>query len=575
MSQRIPIYIPTFISDQNYNPNRVLPRLYFFNGMVDCETYNIESGSLINPGVIKEVNQFPYFDHYNVITGSFPTTGSRSLLFNNEAPVYGQQPNETLFTEYWSQYVELLYNPKTRLINASAIIPLADYFDMELNDVINWRGDYYHLRAINDYNLKTGECKIQLLGPLLEGTLDGYTPPAPGPVESASVKIHLEEYNASPTAFFDLNVFANSQSYFFSGDFTQSVAPNTSIVEMEVAQNSPSQIWGPFTTASATLTITDNGSTIFNNTSTYTSGSATYSVTSSVNFQSGHTYVISASNQPTPTASLDFSISQSCYQNDGVVRIYNPIGGGGNYQFNEAAYFSEASALAATTNWVTTGSITFNDMPDGTLWFALRDGIYTSNKIAKSASINCNSSSTGCYTTASFTVGISTAEVFWIDCCGNGSSSFFEVGNHIISGCITIGSISSPDSVGNPEYYGEICSCSLGEVRFDWSFNESAGADGQMQLYINGSVVENRFNNSSGTYFLNVGDTIACEVSCTGCTSPNSYANAYTLSDRVVLVDADCSNGGTAGITTSTYTVVSGDADLQLSAYAACDVACV
>jgi hypothetical protein len=58
------------------------------------------------------------------------------------------------------------------LINASAIIPLADYFDMELNDVINWRGDLYHLRALNDYNLKTGEVKVQLLGPLLEGTLD-------------------------------------------------------------------------------------------------------------------------------------------------------------------------------------------------------------------------------------------------------------------------------------------------------------------------------------------------------------------------------------------------------------------
>lgn len=172
MSQTIPIYIPTFISDQNYNPNRVLPRLFFFNGMVDCETYYIESGSLNTSGVIQEVNQFPYFDHYNVVSGSFPTTGSRSLLFLNENPVYGSQPNENLYTEYWSQYVNLLYSPKTRLINLSAIIPLADYFDMELNDVVNWRGDLYHLRAINDYNLKTGECKIQLLGPLLEGTLD-------------------------------------------------------------------------------------------------------------------------------------------------------------------------------------------------------------------------------------------------------------------------------------------------------------------------------------------------------------------------------------------------------------------
>jgi len=172
MSQKIPIYIPTFISDQNYNPNRVLPRLFFFNGMVECETWNFESGSLVDNGVVKEQPQFPYFDHYNVVSGSFPTTGSRSLLFLNEQPVYGGVPNENLYTEYWSDYINLLYSPKTRLINCSAIIPLAEYFDLELNDVVNWRGDLYHLRAINDYNLKTGECKIQLLGPLLEGTLD-------------------------------------------------------------------------------------------------------------------------------------------------------------------------------------------------------------------------------------------------------------------------------------------------------------------------------------------------------------------------------------------------------------------
>ena len=176
MSQRIPIYIPTFISDQNYNPNRVLPRIFFFNGMVDCEEYYIESGSLNTVGVVKAITQFPYFDHYNVVSGSFPTSGSDSLLFNNEAPVYGQQPTENLFTNYWTNYVELLYNPKTRLLTAKAIIPLADYFDMELNDIVNWRGNYYHLRAINDYNLKTGECAIQLLGPIIADTFGGITP---------------------------------------------------------------------------------------------------------------------------------------------------------------------------------------------------------------------------------------------------------------------------------------------------------------------------------------------------------------------------------------------------------------
>jgi hypothetical protein len=53
------------------------------------------------------------------------------------------------------------------LFKASAIIPLADYFEMELNDIVQWRGNYYHLRAINDYNLKDGTCKIELLGPII------------------------------------------------------------------------------------------------------------------------------------------------------------------------------------------------------------------------------------------------------------------------------------------------------------------------------------------------------------------------------------------------------------------------
>lgn len=167
MSQIIPINIPTFISDQNYNPTRVLPHIYFYNGLLDCQTYYIESGSLTAEGFTRELNQFPYFDNYNVVTGSYPTSDSLSLLFFNEQAAYGQTPTETLYSTYWSKYVELLYNPRTRLFNASAIIPLADYFQMELNDIVEWRSNYYHLRAINDYNLSNGECNIQFLGPVI------------------------------------------------------------------------------------------------------------------------------------------------------------------------------------------------------------------------------------------------------------------------------------------------------------------------------------------------------------------------------------------------------------------------
>ena len=166
----IPIYIPTYINSAEYTPVNVQPRLLFYNGMIDCEKYYIESASAFG-GISREQNAFPYFDNYNVVTGSFPTTDSNSLLFFNEEAVYGEKPNESLYSEYWEKYVELIYNPRTKLLNASAIIPLSDYFDMELNDIIEFRSNYYHLRAINDYNLKNGECSIQLLGPILDDSL--------------------------------------------------------------------------------------------------------------------------------------------------------------------------------------------------------------------------------------------------------------------------------------------------------------------------------------------------------------------------------------------------------------------
>ena len=176
MSQVIPIYIPTYISDQNYNPTRVLPRLFFYNGLVECEEYWIESGSLTNSGVTFAQNHFPYFDNYNVVSGSFPTIDSDSLLFNNEAASYGEIPVSNLYTKYWETYVNLLYNPVTRLFNCEAIIPLSDYYKMELNDIVEWRGNYYYLRAINEYNLSNGECKIQLLGPLEPPVISGLLP---------------------------------------------------------------------------------------------------------------------------------------------------------------------------------------------------------------------------------------------------------------------------------------------------------------------------------------------------------------------------------------------------------------
>jgi len=163
MASKQKIFIPNYISDANFNPARVQPRVLFYNGVKPSETYFVNEEGNSQP-----FEGFPYFDNYS---GQNTTTASLSLLFNNEVAPYGVIPSQSLYTEYWETYVDLLYNPRTRLINASAIIPLAEYFKMELNDIVDFRGNYYHLRAINDYNLKTGECNIQLLGPILEDAI--------------------------------------------------------------------------------------------------------------------------------------------------------------------------------------------------------------------------------------------------------------------------------------------------------------------------------------------------------------------------------------------------------------------
>jgi hypothetical protein len=203
MSQQIPIYIPTYISDAAYKPARVLPRLLFYNGLVDCETWYLESGSLTESGVTIAQSAFPYFDNYDVVSGSFPTIDSNSLLFQNENTSYGTIPSGSLYSQYWEKYITLLYNPKTRLLNCSAIIPLADYTKMELNDIVNFRGNYYHLRAINDYSLKTGECNLQLLGPIIPDVFDSALANTPATIQCCAPT--LNSVTESPSGTINLN----------------------------------------------------------------------------------------------------------------------------------------------------------------------------------------------------------------------------------------------------------------------------------------------------------------------------------------------------------------------------------
>ena len=180
------IYVPTYISDDKYAAATVQPRLLFYNGTQTAPQYWIEGYTSANTNLYapEDFHQWPYFDNYSAdATTGLPTTGSHSLLFNNEAPSLGTVPTGSLITEYWNKWLGLLYNPRTRLVKCTGVIPLSEYIDIELNDIAEFRGNYYHVRAINDYNVKTGECNIELIGPIICDTISAIlnrnAPPPP------------------------------------------------------------------------------------------------------------------------------------------------------------------------------------------------------------------------------------------------------------------------------------------------------------------------------------------------------------------------------------------------------------
>ena len=325
MSQKIPLYIPTFINSATYAPARVFPRLYYYNGQVDCETWYIADET----NTARAQTSFPYFDHYNVVTGTFPTVDSDSLLFNNEAPVYGEMPTDSLYTNYWEKYITFLYNPKTRVLNCSAIIPLADYFEMSLNDIVNFRGNYYHLRAINDYNIKTGKCNLQLLGPIIPDALSGAPEPPPPVQASSSVSWSYTESSQDGT----FTVYDNATTI---ATLTSNGSGNTQISQSHYVTASLSPVSFP-STGTVTMSLNVNGGTTL-----AVSSNANTTITASFLVGSAQNYNITGSiiyNAPPAPQRLAVSSSlfayydvafTSSYSSQGQATIYDLSGNGNN-----------------------------------------------------------------------------------------------------------------------------------------------------------------------------------------------------------------------------------------------------
>jgi len=154
-------------------------------------------------------------------------------------------------------------------------------------------------------------------------------------------------------------------------------------------------------------------------------------------------------------------------------------------------------------------------------------------------------------------------------CCGCGTP-IPESYNCISGMCIDPG-----DGTGT---YPSLSACesscsSVSSATLSWSFIEGVGAVGNMDIYVNGSIIESRSSSSSGTWTVYEGDTINVELSCSGCVGLDNKANVYTSG---IISDASCGTGSTT-LTTGIYTVVNADlgTTLILQSYSSCDGGCI
>jgi len=105
---------------------------------------------------------FPSFSNFST---DFATVGDKDLNFGMEAPFFPIEANpaNTLYFEYWAQYVTELYSEEARLLKCTIRLTRQDLNDFEFSDRIYIRDSYYRVLKLSyDANVE-GVCSVELI----------------------------------------------------------------------------------------------------------------------------------------------------------------------------------------------------------------------------------------------------------------------------------------------------------------------------------------------------------------------------------------------------------------------------
>jgi hypothetical protein len=88
---------------------------------------------------------------------------TQMLTFGLEIDPYHEQAfNETLYGEFWEDYITDLYSGSRRVYNYKAILPMTTIYQLKMNDKLVISGKRYVINEVN-LNLRTREATLELL----------------------------------------------------------------------------------------------------------------------------------------------------------------------------------------------------------------------------------------------------------------------------------------------------------------------------------------------------------------------------------------------------------------------------
>lgn len=148
--------IPKFVNEQ-YQYSAPNPRILYKTG----ETMNFNVYNDTTTGV-NQVTAY-MFSHYSDF---LPDITSRDLNFGQETPLceVSSIPYKTLYARYWNEYIENIYAPDARVLEAFFSLEFADIYNFNFNDKIFIKDSYWRILSISDYVVGTQDTvKVTLI----------------------------------------------------------------------------------------------------------------------------------------------------------------------------------------------------------------------------------------------------------------------------------------------------------------------------------------------------------------------------------------------------------------------------